>query len=82
MKAIVILLALLLSPLSHSDSMSRLIDTQLSKLVSVYEVQYMKDGKVKKVSVNAVSIEQTMLTIREQLKVADKDVVNITLKSK
>ena len=73
------ILSLLLSTQVYADSMSMLIDNTTNKKPLVYEVVWEKDGVISKGLVNATSIEQTMLTIKQQIKIVDKDVVSIKL---
>lgn len=80
MKTALVLLALMLASVSHADSMSDLIIAQSIKPTPVYEVKYLVDGKIKTGAVNARSIEQVLLTVKQQLKLSGSDIVSVELK--
>ena len=80
MKIAAVLAVLLLAPIAHADSLSVLIKDKSAQAVSVYEIEWVKNGIAGKALVNANSVTQVMLAAKAQLKLNDSEIVSIKRK--
>ena len=79
MKPIILALLLALSASANADSMRDLISDTTGQPVSVYSIKWIKDGKTGHARYNAYSLNQALFSIKNQLKIADSNIVSIEL---
>ena len=80
MKVLLVLLAFMIPVGASADSMRELIEVLTVEKVKVYEVVWSEYNFKGSVLVNAVSIQQAVFTVTNQLKINENSIVSVKIK--